>query len=82
MHEDDAKILRQSDLGPIYEHVREFAPDGRYLLQRLLTGALLQFKNGGSANQVNSMINLFIELYQHENEMRYNMLRYVIWLIP
>ena len=79
--EDDATILRQSDLGPIYEHVRESDPDGRYLLQRLLTGALLQFKNSGSTNQVNSMINLSIELYQHEIEMRYNMLRYVIWLI-
>ena len=28
------------------------------------------------------MINVSLELYQHEIELRYNMLRYVIWLIP
>ena len=80
--EDDETILRKSDLTPIYERVVESDPERRYLLQRLLTGALLQFRNSGSVDQVNSMVNLSLELYQHEIELRYNMLRYVIWLIP
>lgn len=80
--EDDETILHKRDLPPIYERTVESDPERRYLLQRLLTGALLQFRNSGSVDQVNSMINVSLELYQHEIELRYNMLRYVIWLIP
>ena len=80
--EDDDTILHKRDLTPIYARVVESDPERRYLLQRLLTGALLQFRNSGSVDQVNSMVNVSLELYQHEIELRYNMLRYVIWLIP
>ena len=80
--EDDETILHKRDLPPIYRRVVESDPERRYLLQRLLTGALLQFRNSGSVDQVNSMTNVSLELYQHEIELRYNMLRYVVWLIP
>ena len=80
--EDDRTILRKGDLSPIYNRVVESDPERRYLMQRLLTGAILQFRNSGSVDQVNSMTNVSLELYQHEIELRYNMLRYVIWLIP
>lgn len=80
--EDDRTVLRRRDIGPIHGAVAESDPEGRYLLQRMLTGALLQFRNTGSVDQVTSTIELSIELYHHEIELRYNMLRYVIWLIP
>ncbi len=80
--EDDRTVLRQGDVTAIHDGVVESDPEGRYLLQRLLTGALLQFRNSESVGQVTSMIELSIELYHHEIELRYNMLRYVIWLIP
>ena len=80
--EDERTALRRQDIAPIHDAVVESDPEGRYLLQRMLTGALLQFRNNGSVDQVTSMIDLSIELYQHEIELRYNMLRYVIWLIP
>ena len=80
--EDDQTVLRQQDVAPIYDRVTQSDPENRHLLQRLLSGALLQFRNSGSIGQVTSTIELSIELYQHEIEMRYNMLRYVIWLIP
>ena len=80
--EDDGTVLRQQDVAPIHDRVVESDPENRYLLQRLLSGALLQFRNSGSIGQVTSTIELSIELYHHEIEMRYNMLRYVIWLIP
>ena len=80
--EDDRTVLRQHDVAPIYDRVVQSDPESRHLLQRLLSGALLQFRNSGSIGQVTSTIELSIELYQHEIEMRYNMLRYVIWLIP
>ena len=80
--EDDQTVLRRRDIAPIHGAVAESDPEGRYLLQRLLTGALLQFRNTGSVDQVTSTIELSIDLYHHEIELRYNMLRYVIWLIP
>ena len=80
--EDDETVLRQADVAAIHDRVKGSDPDGRHLLQRMLTGALLQFRNSGSIDQVTSMIELSMELYQHEIELRYNMLRYVIWLIP
>ena len=80
--EDDRTVLRREDAAAIHERVAASDPENRYLLQRMLTGALLQFRNSGSIDQVTSMIELSIDLYQHEIELRYNMLRYVIWLIP
>ena len=80
--EDDETLLRPADLQPIHHRVLQSDPEKRHLLQRLLSSALLQFRNSGSVDQINSMINVSLELYQHEIELRYNMLRYVIWLIP
>ncbi len=80
--EDDETILRQKDIGTIYRRVRESDAEGRFWLQRLLNGALLQFQSSGSIDQVNAMFNSSMDLYQHETELRYNMLRYLVWLIP
>lgn len=80
--EDDETVLRQQDIGPIYRRVRQSDPHGQYWLQRLLTGAMLQFQSSGSIDQVGAMVNSSMELYQHETELRYNALRYLVWLIP
>ena len=48
--EDDETILRKRDLTPVYQRAVESDPERRYLLQRLLTGALLQFRNSGSCS--------------------------------
>ena len=80
--EDDETVLRQEDIGPFYRRVRQSDAEGRYWLQRLLTGVMLQFQSSGSVDQVNAVFNSSIELYQHETELRYNLLRYLVWLIP
>ena len=80
--EDGETILRQQDIGPFYSRVRQSDPEGQYWLQRLLTGAMLQFQSSGSIDQVTAVFNSTMELYQHETELRYNMLRYLVWLIP
>ena len=80
--EDGETILRQQDIGPIYGRVRQSDPERQYWLQRLLTAAMLQFQSSGSIDQVNAMFNSSMELYQHETELRYNVLRYLVWLIP
>ena len=80
--EDGETILRREDVGPIYTRVRQSDPARRYWLQRMLTVAMLQFQSSGSVDQVNAVFNSSMELYLHETDLRYNVLRYLVWLIP
>ena len=80
--EDPEVMLRARDLGPIYKRLQE----GRYsedsFLPRLIGRTILQFQSSRSVDQANSLLNSTLELCQHEIDLRYNMLRYLVWLIP
>ena len=80
--EDPEMMLRASNLGPIYRRVNEggYAEDA--FLPRLIRRTILQFQSSRSVDQANSLLNSTLELCQHEIELRYNMLRYLVWLIP
>jgi len=80
--QDRRTALNPQDVGPILKHVQETDPDGRHWLQGLLTRAILQFKGSGSVDHVNAVFNSSMDLYHHEVDLRYHMLRYVVWLIP
>ena len=80
--EDENTVLGQKDLGRFYREIRRSDPEEQYWLQRLLKSAILQFQASGSTDQVNAIFNANVELYQHEIELRYNLLRYLVWLIP
>ncbi len=80
--EDERTVLRQQDLGELYHQVRLSDPDNQFWLQRLLARTMLQFQTSGSIAQVNGLFNSTLELYQHEIDLRYNLLRYLVWLIP
>ncbi len=80
--EDERTVLQANDLGIIYKAVKE-APgnEGRFL-PRLIARIILQFQSSRSVDQANSLMNSSLEMYLHEIDLRYNMLRYVMWLIP
>lgn len=80
--EDHETVLRRQDVGSIYRAIRASDAGGRFWLQRLLARAILAFQSSGSIEQVNAVFNSTLELYQHETELRYNLLRYLVWLIP
>ena len=83
--EDDQTMLRSEDLGVIFKRLREAPgpnPGEQYFLERLATRSILQFQSSRSVDQANSILNSSLELYQHEIDLRYNMIRYVTWLIP
>jgi biopolymer transport protein ExbB/TolQ len=42
----------------------------------------LQFQSSRSIDQASTLLNTSIEMYLHEVDLRYNMLRYLTWLIP
>jgi len=80
--EDEASMLRAQDLGPIYNKVKGVPEERQFFLQRLILRCILQFQASRSVDQSNSLFNSSLELFQHEMELKYNMLRYVVWLIP
>lgn len=80
--EDDDVALDRQDLEAMQQRVSTSDPRRQYMLQRLLSGVLLQFQANRSMDQVNSTINLSMDLFQHEIELRYNVVRYLVWLIP
>ena len=80
--EDVETMLRASDLGSIYRRVNEGGYAENAFLPRLINRTILQFQSSRSVSQANSLLNSTLELCQHEIELRYNVLRYLVWLIP
>jgi len=80
--EDAETMLRARDLGAIYNRVRPQGNREPYFLQRLISRVVLQFQGSRSVEQSNALLNSSLELIQHEIELKYNMMRYLVWLIP
>jgi len=80
--DDDTSILRSKDLIPIFRKIKTSKRRQDHRLQRLILRAIQQFQISQSANQASSLVNSSLELMQHEIDLKYNMLRYVVWLIP
>ena len=80
--EDEESMLRAQDLGIYYMRAKENTPGKECFLQRIIRRTILQFQSSRSVNQANSLLNSSLELFQHEVDLRYNMLRYIVWLIP
>jgi len=80
--EDERTVLRVTDLGGIYANVKDSPGSDQFFLPRLIRRVVLQFQSNRSVDQANSLLNSSLELYMHEIDLRYNMLRYIMWLIP
>lgn len=80
--EDRETMLRVQDIGPLFQKIQDSDPNDRYWLQRVLKNTMLQFQSSGSVGQVNAVFNSSVDLYHHEVDLRYSMLRYLVWLIP
>lgn len=80
--EDESSMLRAKDLSVIYRDMaRQAGADGLFL-PRLVRRVILQFQTSRSIDQANSLLNSSLELLQHEIDLRYNLIRYLVWLIP
>jgi len=80
--EEDAAMLRAKDLVPIFSRLKDDEAIKRRYLGRLVRRIVLQFQTSGSVDQSNALLNSSLELMQHEMDLRYSMLRYIMWLIP
>ena len=81
--EDEETVLRPGeDLTPIYQRVRASKYRETCFLPRLIERCVLGFNISHSADQTISLLNSSLELYLHEIDLRYNITRYITWLIP
>lgn len=80
--EDERTVLQAPDLGGIYRSIRQNSTAANCFLPRLIQRTILQFQSSRSIDQASSLLNTSMEMYLHEVDLRYNMLRYLTWLIP
>ena len=83
--EDETTILQAPELRHIYANARaNYEAGGREggFLPRLIQRVILQFRTSRSIEQANALLNSSLELYLHEIDLRYSMMRYVVWAIP
>jgi biopolymer transport protein ExbB/TolQ len=81
--EDEETVLRPGDdMTPIYQKVRASKYRNICFVPRLIERCVLGYNLSHSADQTSSMLNSSLELYIHEIDLRYNMIRYITWLIP
>jgi biopolymer transport protein ExbB/TolQ len=84
--EDETTLVQSPELRQIYATARAAlqpgAPaEGRFL-PRLIQRVVTQFQISKSIDQANALLNSSLELYLHEIDLRYSMIRYVVWAIP
>jgi biopolymer transport protein ExbB/TolQ len=83
---DERTILQQPELRQVYARTREamasYPERRRRYLPRLIHRVITQFQTTQSIDQSASLLNSSLELYLHEVDIRYNMIRYVVWAIP
>jgi len=79
---DERVVLRSADLGGLYAKVKANPKVQDRFLPRLIQRAVLQFQSSRSIDQANTLLNSSLDLYLHEIDLRYNMLRYTSWVLP
>ena len=80
--EEFKTVLQASDLPPIYRELRNSPDLRRCFLPRLIDRCILQFQASQSIDQSASLLNTSVEMFLHEVDLNYNLVRYVCWLIP
>jgi biopolymer transport protein ExbB/TolQ len=80
--EEFKTVLQAADLPPIYRELRNSPDLGKCFLPRLIDRCILQFQASQSIDQSASLLNTSVEMFLHEVDLNYNLVRYVCWLIP
>ncbi|MGZ8995676.1 MAG: MotA/TolQ/ExbB proton channel family protein [Rhodospirillales bacterium] len=84
--EDEITVLQSLELRRIYAAARAAmradSPSYGRFLPRLIQRVVTQFQTNKSIDQANALLNSSLELALHDIDLRYMMIRYVIWAIP
>ncbi len=80
--EDEHTVLQASDLSGIRRSVAGKADSENGFIPYLIQTCILQFQASRSVDQTVSVLNSSLELISHRVDLRYTMIRYLIWVIP
>ena len=84
--EDETTVLQAPELRRIYARARASnqagSPSHERFLPRLIHRVVTQFQTTRSVDQANALLNSSLELFLHEIDLRYSLVRYIIWVIP
>jgi len=79
--EDEEIMLDAKSLAPFTRTIKRSA-DQPYRLQQLLLRTIWQFQSSRSVSQAAGIMDVTLELSQHELDLQYNVSRYIAWLLP
>jgi len=81
---EDPSVALQAgyNLEDYYRKVRESATADSRFLPRLIQRIIRQYQGSRSVDQAHTLLNSSLELFMHEIDLRYSMLRYTAWVIP
>ena len=80
--EDESTVLQARDLPPIRRRVASGFDEEHGFLPSLIDLCILQFQASRSVDQTASVLDSSLELISHRVDLRYTLLRYLVWLIP
>lgn len=78
--EDERSLLVAEDLKAIY--IRARGMPRAAVLPTLIRRLSMEFRKSKSIDRVNALLDSSLELFMHQLDLRYTLLRYVVWLIP
>ena len=80
--EDEESVLTVDDLGPIRQRAGAMARAHGGYLATLVNLLVLQLQSNRSVDQAVAVLNSSLDIQSHKVELRYAMLRYIVWIIP
>lgn len=78
--EDERSLLTADDLRPIYLKARGMSRAS--VLPTLVRRLSMEFRKSKSIDRVNSLLDTSMELFLHRLDLRYTLIRYLVWVIP
>lgn len=78
--EDERSLLTVDDLRPIYLKARGISKS--LVLPVLVRRLTMEFRKSKSIDRVNAIQDSSLELFLHQLDLRYTLIRYLVWVIP
>lgn len=76
------QLLTDADVRELHELIKRDGAGNDRHLHRLVHRTILQYQATGSVGESQAVLDSSVEYFQHEIGLRYNMLRYLTWLLP
>jgi len=78
--EDERSLLTAEELRPIYVNARALSRGS--VLPVMVRRLSMEFRKSNSIDRVNALLDTSLELFLHQLDLRYTLLRYLVWVIP